>query len=72
MWICARNFPIPIPAHTYTNGSAYQLAYDFNRNLAESYELPPGVYFVVPSEKLDTNMCRIAPPKLDRMRSPTN
>jgi hypothetical protein len=39
--ICARNFAIPIPAHTCTNTSAYDLPYDFNRNLAESSDLSP-------------------------------
>jgi hypothetical protein len=62
-WVCSRNFPIPIPPHTCTNGGAYQ-PYDFTRNLADSYDLPPGVYYIVPSPKFDANMCRENVPRL--------
>jgi hypothetical protein len=64
-WICARNFPILIPPHACTNGAGYGLPYDFTRNLADSYDLPPGLYYVVPSAKLDANMCRATVPRLD-------
>jgi len=64
-WMCSRNFPITIPPHTCTNGTANGFAYDFTRNLADSYDLPPGVYYVVPSAKLDANMCRATTPRLD-------
>jgi hypothetical protein len=65
-WVCSRNFAIPIPPHTCANGSAYQLPYDFNRNLADSYDLPPGVYYIVPSAKFDARSCRATVPRLDR------
>lgn len=63
--ICARNFAIPIPAHTCTNTSAYDLPYDFNRNLADSYDLSPGVYYIVPTASFDPNLCRRTVPTLD-------
>ena len=65
-WVCSRNFPIPIPAHTCTNGSAYQLPYDFNRDLLASYDLPPGTYYVVPrTSRMDESFCREIVPRLD-------
>ena len=63
--ICARNFAIPIPAHTCTNTSAYDLSYDFNRNLADSYDLSPGVYYIVPTASFDQNLYRKTVPTLE-------
>ena len=65
-WMCNRNFGIPIPAHTCTNGSAYELPYDFNRDLLAAYDLPPGTYYVVPrTSKMDESGCRELVPRLD-------
>jgi hypothetical protein len=66
MWMCTRNFAIPIPAHTCVNGAAEPGGYDFNRNLAMYYDLPPGKYYVVPrTSKIEANNCREVAPKLD-------
>jgi hypothetical protein len=65
MWSCSRNFPIAIPPHTCTNGSTYGLPYDFTRNLADSYDLSPGVYYIVPAGPLDQNLCRETVPRLE-------
>jgi hypothetical protein len=65
-WACGRNFPIPIPAHSCVNGAAEPEGYDFNRNLAMYYDLPPGRYYVVPrTSKMDANRCREVAPKLE-------
>lgn len=65
-WVCGRNFPIPIAAHTCNNGDNYQLPYDFNRDLLSYYDLPPGTYFVAPrTSKLDQSFCREIAPQLD-------
>lgn len=65
-WECFRNFAIAIPAHTCLNGKAEQLQYDLNRNLLEYYDLPPGVYYVVPrTSKMEGNFCREVVPKVD-------
>lgn len=41
-WICSRNFPIFIAAHTCVNGDDY----DFATGLTAAYDLPPGQYTV--------------------------
>src|SRR5580700_172359 len=65
-WVCGRNFPIRIPAHTCMNGAAEPGGYDFNRTLLMYYDLPQGKYYVVPrTSKTDTNNCREVAPKLD-------
>jgi hypothetical protein len=40
VWICNRNFPITIPAHTCVTRDDY----DFTTVLASGYDLPPGEY----------------------------
>lgn len=40
IWVCSRNFPISIPAHSCVT----QDSYDFSMNLADQYDLPPGEY----------------------------
>jgi hypothetical protein len=62
---CGREFAIPIPPHTCTNESAYQPAYDFTRNLGDSYDLSPGIYYIVPAAPFDQNACRPSAPRLD-------
>ena len=63
-WVCSRNFAIPIPARTCTNGDHYP--YDFNRDLLSYYDLPPGTYYVVPrTSKLDQSLCREIDPQVD-------
>lgn len=42
IWVCHRNFPISIPAHTCVTRDDY----DFRINLADSYDLPPGEYTI--------------------------
>jgi hypothetical protein len=65
-WLCTRNFAIPIPAHTCLNGAANPAGYDFNRDLLMYYDLPPGMYYVVPrTSKMDAKNCREVAPKLD-------
>jgi hypothetical protein len=64
-WGCGRNFAIPIPPRTCANGNAYQLPYDFNRNLADYYDLSPGVYYIVPAAPFDQLGCRVTVPWLD-------
>lgn len=66
MWECGRNFPIRIAAHTCFNGESDPKGYDFNRDLAMYYDLPPGTYYVVPrAGKIDANMCQEVAPKLE-------
>lgn len=40
VWVCHRNFPISIPAHTCVTRDDY----DFSINLAAGYDLPPADY----------------------------
>lgn len=40
IWVCARNFPIPIPAHTCITKSEY----DFTVEVSERFRLPAGEY----------------------------
>jgi len=42
LWACARNFPIPIPAHTCIT----KREHDFTINISERFSLPPGEYTV--------------------------
>lgn len=42
VWICNRNFPITIPAHTCVTRNDY----DFVTDLASGYDLPPGKYIL--------------------------
>jgi len=52
-WIpmCTRNFRIQIPPHTIMHGTFSSLPYDFSRDLAAYYSLPPGRYIVVPAKR---------------------
>jgi len=66
MMICSANGPLTIPARSCRNGTEPGLAYHFNRDLAQMYDLPPGTYYVVPSaRKNDGQGCRKPPSTLD-------
>lgn len=48
LFVCTRNFPIEIPAHSCMHGTFSGLTYDFSRDLRSYYELPPGRYYILP------------------------
>ena len=51
IFVCARNFPINIQPHTVVHGSFSKIEHDFARDLQSHYSLPPGRYFIVPSQE---------------------
>ncbi len=63
-WMCGRNFPIQIPANTCANETMFQLPHDFSRDLSESYDLSPGLYYIVAADRFDQNLCRRTIPRL--------
>jgi len=65
-WVCSREFAIPIPARSCRTGAEQRLTHDFNRDLAEMYDLPPGTYYVAPRPKRRNNQeCATAPATLN-------
>jgi hypothetical protein len=48
---CTRNFPIDIPPYSSVHATFSNPNYDFVRDLRTYYSLPPGRYFIVPSER---------------------
>ena len=50
-FVCTRNFPIEIAPHSCAHTTFSKPAYDFARDLATYYLLPPGHYFLVRAER---------------------
>jgi hypothetical protein len=51
VFACTRNFPIEIAPHSCAHTTFSKPAYDFARDLATYYSLPPGHYFLVRAER---------------------